>query len=202
MSDQPTDQSIEEQQQEVPQEPRKKKRVVSPEQKAKMMENLEKARLARAANRKNVTKYPKAKRERAQQMYQEDIEKKAEERAKQLTKELLEKEKQEQELAEYRKWKASQQTSGSQDRDPGSLSGQSPQESPPVKKKSVTKKASSQPKKAPTSAKGAKTEPAKRKAKPKNPVQYEEDQDESQSYSIQGDYNYSQGGWNIDDFLD
>ena len=49
MSEESKNQPIEETQQQLETTP-KKKRQVSPEQKAKMLENLEKARLARAAN--------------------------------------------------------------------------------------------------------------------------------------------------------
>ncbi|KAJ3027991.1 hypothetical protein HDV00_010703 [Rhizophlyctis rosea] len=56
----------------------------------KMMENLEKAREARAANKAaGVTKFPKAKRERAQEMYEEHVDKKAGEKARILAEKML-----------------------------------------------------------------------------------------------------------------
>ncbi|KAJ3024102.1 hypothetical protein HDV00_001008 [Rhizophlyctis rosea] len=105
------------QQQVDPQEsnpPPKKKRQVSAEAKAKMLENLQKAREAKAANRKNVTKYPKNKRERAVEMYNLDITAKAEalaaEKAEKLAEELIRKKEQEAELEQFRIWKTQQQT--------------------------------------------------------------------------------------------
>ena len=67
-----------------------------------MLENLEKARVAKAANRKNVTKYPVKKRERAVEMYKEDIETKAnalaEKKARELAEKLIREEKEREEL--------------------------------------------------------------------------------------------------------
>ncbi|KAJ3028973.1 hypothetical protein HDV00_009894 [Rhizophlyctis rosea] len=105
-------------------EPPKKKRQISPEQKKVMMENLAKAREARAANRVNLSKYPKEKRARTKELYEADIEKKAEEKARKLAQELLEKEKQEAELLEFRKWKEEQRTQKEQRGDPEAIQEQ------------------------------------------------------------------------------
>lgn len=144
---------IEDAEQEQVPEPPKKKRVISPEAKEKMLENLQKAREARAVNKKaNIKKYPIAKRERAKEMLDQDIDKRAEQKAKELAKKILEDQEREKELEEFRKWKSQ------------------PKEEPakkPAKKKAAPK---------------AKEVPAKKKAAPKK-QRREEQLDEEEMYA-------------------
>lgn len=167
----------------------KKKRQISPEQKAKMLENLQKARETRAANRKNVTKYPKAKRERAQQMYQEDIDKKAAEKARVLAEELLKKRQEEEELEEYRRWKQEQQEKPKEG------------EEPVVKKKTAPKRKETSSKSS-TTAKTAKNQSQKKPSrKASTKLEVDPQPEEQDQYSLYSN-NVSYGGFNIDDFLD
>ena len=85
-----------------------KERHITPEAKERMLANLKKAREAKAANRgANLKKYPVAKRERAKEMYDADVEEKAKSRAEELAKELLRKQEEEKEVAEFKQWKES-----------------------------------------------------------------------------------------------
>ncbi|KAJ3025684.1 hypothetical protein HDV00_012576 [Rhizophlyctis rosea] len=85
----------------------KKRRTITPEARKKMRENLEKAREARAANKAaGVTNFSKAKRVRAQEMYEEHVDKKAEEKARILAEKMLQEKEKEKELEELRKWKS------------------------------------------------------------------------------------------------
>ncbi|KAJ3051348.1 hypothetical protein HK097_007659 [Rhizophlyctis rosea] len=88
----------------------KKKRVISPEAKEKMLENLKRAREAKAINRSNVTKYPKEKRQRAKEMYEEDVNSIAEEKARKLAEKMLQEKKTQRELEMLRAFKKSQET--------------------------------------------------------------------------------------------
>ncbi|KAJ3030389.1 hypothetical protein HDV00_008953 [Rhizophlyctis rosea] len=182
-------------------EPKKKKRVISPEAEAKMLENLARAREQRNINRTNTTKYPKGKkRERAKEMYEADINAKAEEKAKKLAEELIAKKQQEEELSEFRKWKESQ-TEKPADTEPES--------EPETKPKKKTTKKAEEPKKATKKAvsakpaKPAKAPSAKSPKTPKAKVQKRSTQPaESQepSWSNSTDI-YGSSGFNIDDFL-
>ncbi|KAJ3024495.1 hypothetical protein HDV00_000911 [Rhizophlyctis rosea] len=179
--------------------PAKKKRTISPEQKAKMMENLQKAREARAANRRNVTKYPLKKRERTMELYAADIEKKAEQKAHKLAEELLQKKEQEKELEEYRQWKQSQQEKAQE--------GEEEEEGKPSKeKKKATAKAkqvSAKPAAKRSTSSQSKATPTRKKKASQKPLSDSDEQNAS-SYSNNEDYGYchSTAGWSIDDFLD
>ncbi|KAJ3029111.1 hypothetical protein HDV00_009779 [Rhizophlyctis rosea] len=172
-------------------EPPKKKRQVSPEQKAKMLENLAKARETRAANRRNVTKYPKAKRERAQELYQEDIDKKAAEKARLLAEELIKKRQQEEELEEYRRWKQEQQEKTKE--------REAPEEKPVAKKKPAPKKKETSSKSSSAKIAGNPSKKSSRKTSTKQEV--DQQPEEQDLYSLYSN-NVSYGGFNIDDFLD
>ena len=175
----------------------KKKRQVSPEQKANMLEILEKTRFARAANQKNVTKYPKAKRERAQEMYQVDIEKKAEGKARLLAEELLRKKEEQAELEQFRKWKQSQ----SQSKEPKESL---PEEPEPKPKKKPSKKTPEIPKKTlqqPSAKNAPKTSKSSATRKKSTKGQQEQEM-ETPLYTLSDDYyGSSQATFNIDDFL-
>jgi hypothetical protein len=83
-----------------------KKRVITPEAKEKMLANLKRARDVKTANRgANLKKYPIKKRERAKEMYDQDVEEKAKSRAEELAKELLRKQDEDRELAKFKKWR-------------------------------------------------------------------------------------------------
>ncbi|KAJ3027891.1 hypothetical protein HDV00_010790 [Rhizophlyctis rosea] len=194
----PENQSIEQPEQPIENaEPPKKKRVISPEAKKVMMENLAKAPEARAANRKNVTKYPKAKRERAKELYEEDIEKKAQERAAALAEELLRKKEEQKELEEYRQWKKSQSSTsaGDEEEEPKELKE-------PPKKKAVSKAVKATPSDSKkTKGSFAKSVKEKQPGKPKR-TKIKEPQSDTEvemytSYSMTPNT-----GFNIDDFLD
>ncbi|KAJ3286114.1 hypothetical protein HK104_009173 [Borealophlyctis nickersoniae] len=137
--------------------PQKKKRVVSEQAKQQMMANLAKAREVRAKNLKSVTKYPKEKRQRAQEMNEKIIEEKAEELARQKAQDLIEKEKQEKELEEYHQWKQQQtkEESGS-----AKVSKTKPKATKTTKEKATTK-ATTKGKGKQNTARGAKTKSAK-----------------------------------------
>ena len=151
----------------------KKKRQISPEAKKKMLANLEKARKTRAANK--LTKYPVAKRERAKEMYEEDVAKEAERKAKELAKKMLEEEKQKAELEEFRKWKSGQ--------------SEEVKEAPKKKKVAAPKK--------PVAQKKAPAKPvAKKSAKKKVYFDSEPEPEEEQNYSY-----YPQSSFSIDDYL-
>lgn len=90
----------------VTEEKPRQKRQVSEAARKVMLENLAKAREVRAAKRRNVTKYPKHKRERAVQMYQQDVESAADRKVRLLAEEMLKKKEEEKEIEQFRKWKA------------------------------------------------------------------------------------------------
>ena len=178
----------------------KKKRQISPEARKTMLANLEKAREARAANRANITKYPKEKRDRAKQMYQEDVERKAEEKARLIAEEILSKKEQERELEEYRQWKKKSQSSQSLEEEPEVVA-------PKPKAKPKPKPKPKQP-----SAKSAAAPSKSTKSKPKKEKEREPSEERDEylmqpptyplSYLTRGGYgSYGGGGFNIDDFL-
>ncbi|KAJ3055790.1 hypothetical protein HK097_009172 [Rhizophlyctis rosea] len=88
----------------------KKTRVIFPEAKEEMLENLKRASEAKAINRSNVTKYPKEKRQRAKEMYEEDVNAIAEEKARKLAEKMLQEKEIQKELEMLRAWKKSQET--------------------------------------------------------------------------------------------
>jgi len=180
-------QQVEDTQPEEVQESPKKKRVVSPEQKKKMMENLEKAREKRAMNRANLAKYPKEKRERTKELYEADIEKKAEIKAQKLAEELLRKKEQEKELEEYRKWK--EQSKNNEEKLP---------DEKPTKKKVAKTEAPKKSVSAKPATKSSKSSTPRKKAT--RTQEQPEQTDGYQSNSIE--YYDSQASFNIDDFLD
>ncbi|KAJ3055241.1 hypothetical protein HK097_011124 [Rhizophlyctis rosea] len=92
----------------------KKKRVISPEAREKMLENLKRARETKAQNRANITKYPKNKRERATEMLNEDIDTLAEAKAKKLAEKMLQEKEAQQELEMLRSFKKSQESKGAE----------------------------------------------------------------------------------------
>ena len=181
-------QQVEDTQPEEVQESPKKKRVVSPEQKKKMMENLEKAREKRAMNRANLAKYPKEKRERTKELYEADIEKKAEIKAQKLAEELLRKKEQEKELEEYRKWKESQGKDNEE-----TLVDEKPTKKKVAKTETPKKSVSAKP-----ATKSSKSSTPRKKAT--RTQEQPEQTDGYQSNSIE--YYDSQASFNIDDFLD
>ena len=154
----------------------KKKRVISPEAKKKMLANLDKARKARAANK--LSKYPVAKRERAKEMYQEDVAKEAERKAKELAKKMLEEEKQKAELEEFRKWKS---TVSEKVEEP-------PKKTAPKK----TEKKKTAPKKTPAK------QPAEKKSTKKR-VYFDDEPEVEEAFSYYPQI--QQNSFNIDDYL-
>ncbi|KAJ3051750.1 hypothetical protein HK097_007238 [Rhizophlyctis rosea] len=161
-------------------QPKKKKRVISPEAKKVMLENLAKAREAKKKELKNptvrLTKYPKEKRERAKEMYEEDIEKKAEAKAKELAFKLLKEEREKEEMEAFQAWKESQKSAPE----------------PRTKKKAATK---------PKPKAKAATKP---KAPPKKVVKrkvVEEEEEDFDRYAEYAGGSMSFGGINMDDYL-
>lgn len=179
-------QEVEETQETPVEQPKKKKRVISPEAKKVMLENLAKAREAKKKELKNpgvrLSKYPKEKRERAKEMYEEDVDRKAEEKAKELAQKLIEEEKQKQVMEEFKAWKESQK--------------HAKESTPAPSKKKAPPKAA---KAAPKAVKKPKT-PAKKVVKRRLVEEESEDEgyfDPSPAYG--GHISY--GGVSIDDFL-
>lgn len=99
----------EEPSQEEPMPTKRKKRVISPEAKEIMLENLRKAREAKAKKLRRISQYPKEKRDRAVQMNEAAIERRAQEKLEKLAEETLRRKEEEKELTEYRIWKQQQQ---------------------------------------------------------------------------------------------
>lgn len=165
----------------------KQKRKVSEEARKVMLANLEKARATRAANRRNVTKYPKHKRDRALEMYQKDVESKAQEKLRLLAEETLRKKEEEKELEQFRKWKANQGKEGRQDRVPPRTSRKKTPV-PKSSKKGKISKVSSSKNSASLVGKGSKKDMDPVQSAEETPMQY------APYYSIST-------GWNIDDFL-
>lgn len=161
--------------------PVKKKRQMSTEAKAKCMENLQKAREQRAANRANLTKYPKAKRDRAKEMYEADIAKKSEEKARALAEKIIEDQKTKEELAAFRRWKEEQKASANSSSDV---------QTPP--KKRATKRASAQDAEnaSASTGRGRKSQPQAKPRKRQAATAHPEPADPTSSYLSSRSYNF------------
>ncbi|KAJ3281090.1 hypothetical protein HK104_000222 [Borealophlyctis nickersoniae] len=154
-----------------------KKKHVSEQAKKVMLENLAKAREVKA-KMKNVNKYPKEKRARAEEMNAQLLE----DLAKQKALELIEKERQEKELEDFRRWK-----------EEGKLNEDTAIKATKATKPKAKKPASSAPKKPPTVKNVAK----RLSKKTVQPVYDEEPEQFSSPFT-----NQIFPSFNIDDFLD
>lgn len=157
--------------------PTKPKRQMTPLQKAKALENLQKAREMR------VSKYPKEKREAAEKKKAALDEEKLNELAEARVKAIIAQKKVDEEMQEFRAWK---RQAASVEAKPA-----------PTKKKAPPKQ-----KKSPISnskPKGKKEVAAPKKGRPKKMITYSESEEEDdRRYENQ---TIRESRWNIDDFL-